>query len=63
MLWSLDEYWMYAIFTLMTLLLFEAIQAGMRYKNVKRLREEVPGADTDDSGDASKAPSCPKQKV
>ncbi len=37
MLWSLDEYWMYAILTLTTLLLFKAIQAGMWYKNVKRL--------------------------
>ena len=35
---------MYALFTLLTLLLFEAIQAGQRYKNVSRLREEVTGA-------------------
>ena len=42
-LWSLDEYWMYAIFTLGTLVMFESLQAMNRWKSVKRLREEVSG--------------------
>jgi len=43
LLWSLDEYWMYAIFTLGTLVMFESLQAMNRWKSVKRLREEVSG--------------------
>jgi len=43
LLWSLDEYWMYAIFTLGTLIMFESLQAMNRWKSVKRLREEVSG--------------------
>ncbi|KAL7544835.1 hypothetical protein ACHAWF_008199 [Thalassiosira exigua] len=46
-LWCLDEYWMYALFTLGSLLMFEAVQAANRYKSVKRLREEVTGGDGD----------------
>ena len=44
-LWSLDEYWMYAQFTLLSLVAFEGIQAMNRWKSVKRLREEVGGGD------------------
>jgi cation-transporting ATPase 13A1 len=50
MLWSLDEYWIYALFTLGSIVLFECIQALNRWKGVKRLREEVVGT-TDDDGD------------
>ncbi len=50
MLWSLDEYWIYALFTLGSIVLFECIQALNRWKGVKRLREEVVGT-TDDGGD------------
>jgi hypothetical protein len=42
-LWSLDEYWMYAIFTLFSLVMFELTMAYNRWKGVKRLREEVAG--------------------
>ncbi|KAL7459250.1 hypothetical protein ACHAWC_011327 [Mediolabrus comicus] len=49
MLWSLDEYWIYALFTLGSIVLFECIQALNRWKGVKRLREEVVG--TTDDGD------------
>jgi predicted P-type ATPase len=44
-LWSMDEYWMYAIFTLCSLIMFELAMAYNRWKGVKRLREEVVGAD------------------
>jgi len=37
-LWSLDEYWYYAIFTLFALLLFESTVAFNRLKNLERLR-------------------------
>jgi cation-transporting ATPase 13A1 len=50
MLWSLDEYWIYALFTLGSIVMFECIQALNRWKGVKRLREEVVGgADDDDT--------------
>ena len=41
MLWSLDEYWYYAIFTLFTLVLFECTVALNRRKNLQRLRETL----------------------
>jgi len=50
LLWSLDEYWMYAIFTLGTLVMFESLQAMNRYKSVKRLREEVSGGSRGEDG-------------
>ena len=37
-LWSLDEYWYYAIFTLFALLLFESTVAYNRRKSLERLR-------------------------
>jgi cation-transporting ATPase 13A1 len=40
-LWSLDEYWMYALFTLFSLVMFELTMAYNRWKGVKNLREEV----------------------
>ncbi|KAK1733658.1 cation-transporting ATPase [Skeletonema marinoi] len=43
LLWSLDEYWIYALFTLGSIVMFECIQALNRWKSVKRLREEVVG--------------------
>lgn len=48
MLWSLDEYWMYAIFTLFSLVMFETTMAYNRFKGVKRLREEVGGGIDDE---------------
>jgi magnesium-transporting ATPase (P-type) len=42
-LWSVDEYWMYALFTLFSLVMFELTMAYNRWKGVKRLREEVAG--------------------
>jgi len=48
MLWSLDEYWIYALFTLGSIVMFECIQALNRWKGVKRLREEVVGGGDDD---------------
>ena len=48
MLWCLDEYWIYAIYTLLSLLLFESVQDYTRWKGVKRLREDVSGADIED---------------
>lgn len=53
-LWSLDEYWMYAIFTLCMLVMFEFTMAYNRWRGVKRLREEVAGgsgADDDNNDD------------
>ena len=47
-LWSLDEYWMYALFTLFSLIMFEFTMAYNRWKGVKRLREEVAGSEDDD---------------
>jgi cation-transporting ATPase 13A1 len=47
-LWSLDEYWMYALFTLFSLIMFEWTMAYNRWKGVKRLRDEVAGSDDDD---------------
>ncbi len=41
MLWSLDEYWYYAIFTLLMLVLFEWTQAFNRLKSLQRLRETL----------------------
>jgi len=40
-LWSLDEYWYYAIFTLFTLVLFECTVSLNRRKNLQRLRETL----------------------
>ena len=48
MLWCLDEYWIYALFTLGSIILFECIQAMNRFKNVQRLREEAMGSDSND---------------
>ncbi|KAL3759437.1 hypothetical protein ACHAWU_000736 [Discostella pseudostelligera] len=61
MLWCLDEYWIYAIYTLISLLMFESVQAFTRWKGVKRLREDVSGADIDDD-DHNKRP-IPKKLV
>ena len=41
LLWCLDEYWYYAIFTLFTLILFECTVAFTRLKNLQRLRETL----------------------
>ena len=41
MLWSLDEYWYYAIFTLMMLCLFECTVALQRLKSLDRLRDAL----------------------
>lgn len=41
MLWSLDEYWYYAIFTLLMLILFEWTVAFNRLKSLQRLRETL----------------------
>lgn len=41
MLWSLDEYWYYAIFTLVMLILFECTQAFNRLKSFQRLRNTL----------------------
>ena len=38
LLWCLDEYWYYAIFTLFTLIMFECTVAHSRMKNLQRLR-------------------------
>mmetsp|Transcript_22621 Transcript_22621/g.34781 ORF Transcript_22621/g.34781 Transcript_22621/m.34781 type:complete len:746 (-) Transcript_22621:8934-11171(-) len=40
-LWSLDEYWYYAIFTLIMLILFECTQAFNRLKSLQRLRDTL----------------------
>ena len=50
-LWSLDEYWMYALFTLCMLIMFEFTMAYNRWRGVKRLREEVAGGGVDDDDD------------
>lgn len=41
LLWCLDEYWYYALFTLFTLVLFECTVAYTRLKNLQRLRETL----------------------
>jgi P-type ATPase of unknown pump specificity (type V) len=41
LLWCLDEYWYYAIFTLFTLILFECTVAHSRLKNLQRLRQTL----------------------
>jgi cation-transporting ATPase 13A1 len=41
-LWSLDEYWYYAVFTLFSLVIFETTMAFTRLKNLSRLRETLP---------------------
>ena len=41
LLWCLDEYWYYALFTLFTLVLFECTVAHTRLKNLQRLRETL----------------------
>ncbi|GMH50003.1 hypothetical protein TL16_g00669 [Triparma laevis f. inornata] len=38
MLWSLDEYWYYAVFTLIMLIFFESTVAYQRLKGLERLR-------------------------
>ena len=63
MLWCLDEYWMYAIYTLLSLLLFECVQAYSRYKSVRRLREDAIGGggvdgDEDEDDDGADAVEC-----
>jgi len=40
-LWSLDEYWYYALFTLFTLMLFETTVAVNRRRSLRRLREHA----------------------
>lgn len=37
-LWSLDDYWYYALFTLVMLVLFEAMLCLQRQKNLEMLR-------------------------
>jgi hypothetical protein len=44
LLWSLDEYWMYALFTFLSLVLFEWTQAYNRRMNVERLRSQSNSA-------------------
>ena len=56
-LWSLDEYWMYALFTLFSLVMFEFTMAYNRWKGVKRLREEVAGSEDDDHAVRKPIPS------
>ncbi len=41
LLWCLDEYWYYALFTLFTLILFECTVAHTRLRNLLRLRETL----------------------
>jgi manganese-transporting P-type ATPase len=41
LLWSLDEYWYYAMFTLFALLLFESTVAYNRLKSLERLRSHT----------------------
>lgn len=41
LLWCLDEYWYYALFTLFTLIMFECTVAYTRLKNLLRLRETL----------------------
>lgn len=41
LLWCLDEYWYYAIFTLFTLILFECTVAYTRLTNLQRLRDTL----------------------
>ncbi len=41
LLWCLDEYWYYAIFTLFTLILFECTVAHTRLRNLLRLRQTL----------------------
>jgi magnesium-transporting ATPase (P-type) len=43
LLWCLDEYLIYSIYTLCSLLMFECVQAYSRYKSVRRLREDAVG--------------------
>ncbi|KAL9179232.1 hypothetical protein ACHAXT_008522 [Thalassiosira profunda] len=62
-LWCMDEYWMYAVFTLMTLLLFESVQALNRWRSVKRLREEVVGADVGAEANNTTSAHHVKQRV
>ena len=63
-LWSLDEYWIYAIFTLMSLIMFECTVAYNRWKGVKRLREEVVGgSDGENSDNIGKDHSNKKQQI
>ena len=54
LLWSLDEYWMYALLTLGTLVLFESMQALNRWKSVKHLREEVGGGGSESEKNGGK---------
>ena len=53
MLWCLDEYWMYSIYTLCSLLMFESVQAYSRYKSVRRLREDAIGFDGNGDGNGN----------
>eukprot|EP00804_Cyclotella_cryptica_P022565 CCRYP_009443-RA/>CCRYP_009443-RA protein AED:0.10 eAED:0.10 QI:76/1/1/1/0.5/0.4/5/2352/1498 len=63
-LWSLDEYWMYALFTLFSLIMFEWTMAYNRWKGVKRLREEVAGSvDEEEEGDRDHSPSMPRSPL
>jgi len=41
LLWSMDEFYIYAIFTLFTLVMFECTVAFTRLKDLKRLRETL----------------------
>jgi cation-transporting ATPase 13A1 len=43
LLWCLDEYWIYALYTLCSLVLFECVQAYTRYKSVRQLRLDAIG--------------------
>ena len=55
LLWCLDEYWIYAIYTLCSLLLFECVQAYTRYKSVRRLREDAIGGSGGGGGGGSES--------
>ena len=62
-LWSLDEYWIYAVFTLGSIVMFECIQALNRWKSVKRLREEVGGSSGTDDDDNNNGGKKKQQEV
>lgn len=55
LLWCLDEYWIYAVYTLCSLLLFECVQAYTRYKSVRRLREDAIGGSGGGGGGGSES--------
>jgi len=46
-LWSLDEYWIYALFTLLSIILFEFTQAYNRRMSIERLRHSTNNSSSD----------------